>query len=99
MGEWPKDYHPARPDADGDGLEVDTVVTVQGWQVQPGTWDDVTLWCRGVQVWSPRGVALGSLDAHRIALLGDWVMDTGFEGGFEVSRADGHFQRWQPATT
>lgn len=91
--EWPRAYHPARPDAAGDGLAVDDTVTVEGWQVQPGTWDDVAAWCGGTQVWRPRGVALGSLDPDRVALLGDYVMRTGPEA-FEVSRADGHYQRW-----
>lgn len=92
--EWPRTYHPARPDAAGDGLDVDDTVAVEGWQVQPGTWDDVAAWSAGTQVWNPRGVALGSLDPDRVALLGDYIMRTGPDV-FEVSRADGHYQRWQ----
>lgn len=91
-------WHPARPDDDGDGLAVDLDVTVEGWQVTPASWDAVAAWCNGVQVWNPRGVALGSFEPDRVAQLGDYVMRTkpGY-AGFEVSRADGHHQQWQPA--
>jgi hypothetical protein len=95
--EWPRRYHPARPDADGDGLEVDTSVTVEGFQLQPGTWDSLTAWCGGVRVLDADGnqaVAVnGSLAEENVARLGDYVMRIGT--ALEVSRADGHYQRWQ----
>lgn len=99
MSDAPARWHPSQPDADGDGLDVDTTRTVEGWQITPASWDAVAAWCGGTQVWQPRGVALGSLHPDRIGLLGDYVMRDGDGGGvdaFTVSRADGHHQRWAP---
>lgn len=92
MSEWPKEFHPAGY-SDEDGYVVDDTVTVLGYQVQPGTWDDAAAWCGGVQTWQPRGVAVGSLDMADRALFGDFVMRSAPDT-YEVSRADGHYQRW-----
>ena len=93
MSDTPVSWHPVSPAEDGDGLDVDTSLTVDGWQITPATWDGVAAWCGGTQVWNPRGVALGSLDPGSIAYLGDYVMHTA-PTVWEVSRADGHYQRW-----
>ncbi len=110
MSEWPKLFHPARiehvpagEDDDGaplfeDRLVVDRTVTVEGYQVQPGTWEGCAAWCGGTQVMYPdgdRGVAVGSLDPDRIALLGDYAMRD--DDGFVVERADGFPQRYLAA--
>lgn len=99
MSEWPRRFHPARPDADGDGLAVDESVVVEGFQLQPGTWAALAAWCGGVRILDPstgnQAVAVGSLDVGDVAQLGDFVMAT--STGYVVDRADGHYQRWQPA--
>lgn len=96
MSDAPVTWHPASPDQDGDGLTVDASRAVDGWQITPASWDGVAVWCGGTQVWNPRGVALGSLEPDAIAYLGDYVMQVG-SSSFEVSRADGHYQRWAVA--
>ncbi|TAK32322.1 MAG: hypothetical protein EPO40_03065 [Myxococcaceae bacterium] len=99
MPEWPKRFHPARPDDDGDGLDVDTSTVVEGFQVQPSTWDACAAWCGGVRVLDPitgnQAVAVGGLDTDQLAQLGDFVMAV--DDRHVVDRADGHYQRWQPA--
>lgn len=98
MSEWPKRYHRARYD-DGTYV-VDDTVAVEGYQLQPGTWDTLTAWCGGVRVLDPDGnqaVAVNqSLRDADVARLGDFVMHTG-PTTWEVSRADGHYQRWAEA--
>lgn len=91
----PRLYHRASYD-DGEYV-VDESVTVAGYQLRPDTWDALTAWCSGVRVLDPDGdqaVAVnGSLASHNVARLGDFVMQVG-PSSFEVSRADGHYQRW-----
>jgi hypothetical protein len=99
MGEWPKLYHPARYDSvlDAHGSPtyvVDESVTVEGYQLQPDTWDSLAEWCSGTQLLNPRGIALGSLDPDRIARFGDFVMRR--DGDYTVERADGFYQRFAP---
>lgn len=91
----PRLYHRASYD---DGVYVvDESVTVAGYQLRPDTWDALTVWCSGVRVLALDGsqaVAVNnSLAAHNVARLGDFVMQVG-PSSFEVSRADGHYQRW-----
>lgn len=76
---WPRPFLPV-----GD---PDTVV--DGYQLQPGTWADLAQWCGGEQVLIDGSQAVRVGDAH--AVLGDFVMQS---DGFEVSPADGHYQRY-----
>lgn len=96
MSEWPKLYHRAGNAPDGTYI-VDDRTAMPGYQVTPPTWEKCAAWCGGTQVMYPdggRGVAVGgSLAPENVALLGDFVMRVGPDR-YEVSRADGHYQRW-----
>lgn len=94
MTDWPKLFHPARPDAAGDGLDVDLSVTVEVFQMQPGTWADLAVWCGGDQVLDDSGsqaVAVGDT----VARLGDFVVRGA--AAFQVEPADGFYQRYRPS--
>ncbi|QJY46646.1 hypothetical protein [Pseudonocardia broussonetiae] len=92
--DWPKRYHPARY-VDGDYV-IDEAVTVEGYQLQPATWNALAAWCGGVRVLDYAGnqalAVNSSLDEDDVAHLGDFVMRT--DDSWTVSRADGHYQRW-----
>lgn len=95
MSEWPRTYHPASY-VDGEYV-VDETVTAHGYQIQPGTWAAVAAWCGGLRVLDEDGnqgvvVLHGFRAPATVARLGDFVMSV--RGGFEVSPADGHYQRW-----
>ena len=84
-------WHPAVPDADGDGLDVDVEVSAEGRQVLPGNLGELAGWCGGEPSLDPRGVVMG----EAFAAVGDHIMRA--SDTFMVSPADGHHQRWQPA--
>lgn len=87
---WPRPFHPA---SYPDGVyTVDTDTVVDGYQLQPGTWSALAQWCGGEQVVLDGNQAVRVGASH--ALLGDFVMHL---DGFEVSPADGHYQRYAPA--
>ena len=100
MPDGPQLYHRAHY-ADDGAYVVDDTAAVAGFQLRPDTWDALTVWCGGVRVLDPDGnqaVAVnGSLAVHNVARLGDFVMHTA-PTVWEVSRADGHYQRWAATT-
>ncbi len=101
MSDWPRLYFRASYDEDG-AYVVDRTAQVEGYQLQPSTWDSLSVWCGGVRVLDSYGnqaIAVnGSLADHNVARLGDFVMRVG-PITWEVSRADGHYQRWADVTT
>lgn len=96
----PRLFHRATYDEDG-AYVVDDSAAVAGYQLRPDTWDSLSAWCAGVRILDPDGnqaVAVnGSLAPQNVALLGDFVMRTAPDT-YEVSRADGHYQRWALVT-
>lgn len=91
--QWPWPHHPARPDAAGDGLDVDTSVTVEMFQLRPLTWQRAIAWCGGTPVTVNGGPAV--LIGDGVAGLGDYVVADG--ESFRAEQADGFHQRYQPA--
>lgn len=94
MGEWPRRYRPAWLDPAGRyTVDPDPAGEVEGWQVQPLTCVAVAAWCGGRVAVDPGGRVVVLRAGAGVAHLGDWVIRAG-GGGWSVSVADGHYQRW-----
>lgn len=93
--QWPWPHHPAAPDTAGDGLDVDTTVTVQVFQLRPLTWQRAIDWCGGTPITVNGGPAV--LLGSSVAGLGDYVVADG--AGFRAEQADGFNARYVPVTT
>jgi hypothetical protein len=90
VGDGPTRWHPAR--VSEDGLVVDRSLTIEGYQLLPDTWRDVADWCGGAPVVLDDGTQAVALTGSPSARLGDYVMRGA--DGYEVSPADGHYQRY-----
>lgn len=92
--QWPYPHHPAAPDAAGDGLTVDTTVTVQVFQVRPTTVQAAVDWSGGTALIVNGGPAI--LVGGGVAGLGDYLVD---RGGMRAEQADGFHARFVPVET
>ena len=88
--QWPYPHHPAGPDDHGDGLAVDTTVTVQFFQLRPTTWQRGIDWCDGTLIIVNGGPAV--LVGGGVAGLGDYVR----RDGAAPEPADGFNARFVP---